>query len=347
MTPLSFDYPISVAILYIIDAEGTQKTAYAIRDALESRGHTVNMVRVTKTNWRKAMRTSGDVVFNLVEDQGWQLYTKVGRYLENLGRAQVGHDLKTFAFAVDKSAIKRRLTAHGLSTPQYRILPARFKSAHIRGLEYPLIVKPTGEHASEGISQDSVVIDEQELFDRAKFLGNRYGREILVEEFIEGDEFHVTVMGNGQHLVVLPYIGIDYAGEYADNWNVFTYNAKWDHSSWEYNNSVVYCPAVAGKILEKRIDALVKRACKVLGCIDIVRFDLRIDEHLKPYILDVNANPSTSNDINDECWRSVMTMGWNYPQFIETLIAITYKRVYGRLPDRVRERHLLLHSGLA
>ena len=100
MTPISFDYPISIAILYYggeaEDLKDAQNAARGLSEALEEQGHMVRTVQVTEKNWRKAVKVPGQVVFNLVEDETWELYTKVGLRLEAMGRAQMGHDMRCF-----------------------------------------------------------------------------------------------------------------------------------------------------------------------------------------------------------------------------------------------------------
>src|SRR3989344_4122918 len=190
MTPLTFDYPISVAILYYGgtsgDLQDTFEAVKGIKEALEVNGHVVRTMQVDKKNWLKAVRIPGEVVFNLVEDPTWELYVKVGQRLEQLGRAQVGHDMKCFKYATRKAWVKKRMERMGGSTPGFRIFNRRLRISHIRGLEYPLIVKPSRQHAGIGISQDSVVIDQGELEERVKYLFKNYAGEVVVEEFVEG-----------------------------------------------------------------------------------------------------------------------------------------------------------------
>jgi D-alanine-D-alanine ligase-like ATP-grasp enzyme len=145
---------------------------------------------------------------------------------------------------------------------------------------------------------------------------------------------------------VFPYAEIDFIGEYADNWNVYSYEAKWVDKSWEYWSSPVRSPVILARKVEAGIDKLVTRAFKVLDCCDVVRFDIRLDDLNKPYIIDVNVMPCLKRAEEEECWRSAKALGWSYEQLIETIVAVAYRRVYGRLPDRMRERQLLLNSPL-
>src|SRR3990167_3906652 len=255
MTPISFDYPVSVAILYYggaaSDLQDTMEAVKGLQDALEDRGHMVRTVQVTEKNWLKAVKVPGQVVFNLVEDETWELYTKVGVRLEKMGRAQMAHDLSCFKFITKKAWFKRKMKRMGISTPAFRIFNRRSKISQIRGLEYPLIVKPSGQHAGIGISQDSVVIDQDELVERTKYLFKHFPGEVIAEEFVDGREIHVTVLGNGRHVVTLPYCEVGFGGEFADNWNVYTYEAKWDKQSWEYWSARAYAPAK----LSRKLDA--------------------------------------------------------------------------------------------
>jgi len=347
MTPLHFEYPISVAILYFGgdagDLQDTEEAVEGITEALEENGHVVRTMLVNERNWLRAVRTPGEVVFNLVEDPMWELYVKVGQRLEMLGRAQVGHDMKCFKYATRKAWVKNKMQKLGISTPNFRIFNRRSKVNQVRGLEFPLMVKPSRQHAGIGISQDSVVIDQQELEERVKYLFGNFPGEVIAEEFVDGREIHVTLMGNNRRVVALPASEVSFGGEFADNWNVYTYEAKWDKKSWEYWDARVEAPAKLPRKLDEKIEKLAVKAYRAFGCRDIARIDIRLDEKERPFIVDVNMNPSLNKfDDQDATLASVYSLDWSYEQFVETLVAITYKRVYGRLPDRIRERQLML-----
>ncbi|OGD01322.1 hypothetical protein A3H89_01790 [Candidatus Amesbacteria bacterium RIFCSPLOWO2_02_FULL_48_11] len=349
MTPLAFNYPVSVAILYYGgqagDMQDTLEAVEGITQALESRGHMVRIHEVNIQNWRRAVRTPGEVVFNLVEDEEWVLYQKVGQRLEELGRAQLGHDLKSFKYATKKARVKRRMVNLGIPTPAFRVFNRRTRIASVRKLEYPLMVKLSDQHAGIGISQESVVVDQKELEGRVKYLFRHFQGEVIAEEFIDGREIHVTVLGNRRHAVALPYCEIEFKGEFADNWDVYTYQAKWEESSWEYWGARVNAVPKMSKKLDRSLERIALATFKGFGCRDIARLDIRIDKKDRPYVVDVNMNPSLNRyDDQDATIKSVEELGWTYEQFLETLVAITYKRVYGRLPDRVRERHFLLEA---
>jgi D-alanine-D-alanine ligase len=164
---------------------------------------------------------------------------------------------------------------------------------------------------------------------------------MVVEEFIDGREIHATVLGNGRHVICLPLVELKFKGEFKQNWEIYTYEAKWVEESWEFW-AVPVKLAVLPARLEKRIEAMAVKAYRQLGCRDIARFDIRVDERDRLYIVDVNFNPSLRRDELDATWVAAKALDWSHGELIENVVAIAYKRVYGKLPDRVRERQYLL-----
>jgi D-alanine-D-alanine ligase len=347
MTKTRIQYPIGVTIFYYKgtggDMDDTLENVRSISGALDELGYLSREVEVTKKNWRKAVRAPGEIFFNLCEDENYSLYSKMATHLEWLGRGQVGWDGNAARYGLHKAKMKRKLKDIGVATPSFRILKRNSKVPNIHGLEYPLMVKPSGQHAGIGISQDSVVIDQKELEERVRYLFTNYPGEVVVEEFVEGREIHVTVIGNGKHLAALPPCEIIFTGEFKDNWAVYTYDAKWEKSSWEYWGARVKSPPDISRKLDRQLEEMSKKAFLALGCKDIARFDIRVDEKNRPFIIDVNMSPSLNlYDDQDATIKSIQALGWSYKEFIEKLVAITYKRVHGKLPDRIRERHFLL-----
>lgn len=332
----SRNHPISVVIFYVSgknpDDKDTLEGVKGLVQSLKRIGYPVRKKLVTKKNWRRAVHTPGDVVFNFVEDTTWSLYTKVGKRLEALGRAQAGHDLQSFRYATSKASVKRRMRKMRIRTPNYRIFRRRSKIG-FRGLTYPIIVKPSREHAGIGISQHSVVSNEKELKKRVLYLLHQYPGEVVAEEFIQGAEIHVTIMGNGAKLIVFPLCEISFGGKFAKHWSVYTYEAKWNKRSWEYWDARVQSPAKIHARLAHTIVRLTRKAYRAFGCRDIARFDVRIDLHGVPSIVDVNFNPSLNfYDTEDATIASVKAYNWTYDQFIQTLVVTAYTRVYGRTP---------------
>jgi D-alanine-D-alanine ligase len=327
-------HSLSVAILYYAgtnqDDEDTISGVKGIEESLKRTGHPVRKTIVTKQNWEKALQTPGDIVFNFVEDDTWELYEKIAYGLERLGRAQVGHDIAGLKYAVRKSPIKFLMQKMHISTPDFKIFNTNSETIDPGNLRFPVIIKPSNQHAGIGISQESVVTNERELRERVTTMLLMYPGEVMAEEYVRGREIHVTILGNGNRLIVLPYCEIGFKGKFLSHWNVYTYDAKWAKKTWEYADARVDAPAKISSDLQAKIKALSLTSYRAFKCRDIARIDVRVDEKGIPFIVDVNMNPSINYyDEQDATLASVYALGWTYDQFIERLLTITYGRVYG------------------
>lgn len=327
-------HPLSVAILYYAgtheDDQDTITGVKGIAESLKRTGHKVRKIVVTKRNWRRAVQTPGDIVFNFVEDDTWELYELVANDLEALGRAQVGHDCKGLQYSMKKSLMKKRLHRNNISTPNFEIYTNTYIN-HISKLSFPVIVKPSTQHAGIGISQESVVTDVATLRRQVNTMLRQFSGEVIAEEFVSGREIHVTIIGNGRNVRVLPYCEIWFGGTFKEHWTVYTYEAKWSKKSWEYADARVAVPAKISRRLTERIRKLAVRAYHTLECRDIARLDFRIDEKETPFLVDVNMNPSINYyDDQDATLASVYALRWTYDEFIEKLLSLTHTRVSAR-----------------
>ena len=322
---------ISCTVLYYAgkkeDDIDTIDCAKGIVKALKRSGYHAENVVVTHDNWEEKVRSSGDVVFNLVEDETWELYANVAKRLEKLGKAQVGQNVAGLTYVTEKALLKRLMKEKRISTPPftiYKTIPTGSQTS----IPFPVIVKPSHEHAGIGISQKSVVSDSVSMNKQIKFCLDNFQGEVIAESYIKGREIHVTVMGNGKHIHALPLCEILFAGKFMKNWSVYSYDAKWEKKSWEYTDARVLAPAKMDTVLVKNIQELAVKAYRAFKCIDIVRMDVRVDENNIPYIVDLNMNPSLNYyDKQDATLASVYALGWTYEHFIEVLVAIAYKRI--------------------
>jgi D-alanine-D-alanine ligase len=154
---------------------------------------------------------------------------------------------------------------------------------------FPSIVKPVAQHGSFGITRQSVVRNADQLKRQARWIRKKFGEDALVEQFIDGREFQVTVWGN-HRLQVLPPVELDFSS-YKNSLNrLYTYEAKfnpcsaaWDAIKWIY-------PAPSDPALRAEIEATAKAAYRALDCRDYARIDLRLHNG-SPLVLDVNPNP--------------------------------------------------------
>ena len=237
--------------------------------------------------------------------------------------------MKSLRYAINKSWVKRKMTIERMSTPPFKIFNRR-SIIRSYGLTYPLIVKPSRQHAGIGISQDSVVNNLAELKKQVGYIFSQYPGEVIVEEFIDGREIHATILGNDANIRTLPYCEIGFGKKSKNKWKVYTYEAKWDRKSWEYWNARVKSPPDISPRLHERMQEIAIKAYTVFNCRDMARLDFRINSKNIPYIVDVNINPSLNYyDEEDATIVSVYTLKWTYDQFIETLASMASQRVLG------------------
>lgn len=324
-------HPLSVAILYYAgthqDDEDTISGVKGIEESLKRTNHPVKKFIVTKQNWQKALTTPGDIVFNFVEDDTWELYEKIGYGLERLGRAQVGHDIAGLKYAVRKLPMKLLMKKIGINTPNFKIFNANSKRIDSGNLRFPIIIKPANQHAGIGISQHSVVTAEKDFLKQVEHMIRTYPGEVLAEEFVRGREIHITILGNGNNLTILPYCEIEFKGKFVSHWTVYTYDAKWAKKTWEYADARVEAPVKVSSRLSANMKTLALKTYRIFRCRDIARVDVRVDEKDVPFVVDINMNPSINYyDEQDATLASVYALGWTYDQFIERLLTITYRR---------------------
>jgi D-alanine-D-alanine ligase len=328
-------HTLSVAILYYSgstqDDIDTIDGVKGIEESLKRTGHHVTKVIVTKHNWKQSLKTPGDIVFNFVEDDTWELYENVGYGLERLGRAQVGHDSAGLPYVVRKFPLKLLMQKKKISTPAFKIFSSNSKTIDPGTLRFPLIIKPASQHAGIGISQKSVVTNKEDLKKQVQDIIHGCGCDVIAEEYVEGREIHVTILGNGRHLMILPYCEIEFKGNFKKHWHVYTYDAKWAKGTWEYTDARVQAPAKLSADLGKRIKTLSLQAYRGCFCRDIARLDMRVDASGMPFLVDINMNPSINvYDEQDATLASVYARGWTYDEFVERLLAITYARKCAR-----------------
>ena len=266
-----------------------------------------------------------DLIFNLCEEfQGntrWEMH--LAALLEVLRIPFTGSSALTLGFSQDKGKAKSLLAHSGVPTPAYHVRDAknRFPSSPVH---FPLIVKPLREDASLGIGNDALVFDEKQLEAQVRKVQNGFGQPALVEEYIEGRELNVSILGN-ENPEVLPISEIDFSTMPAGYPRICGYAAKWLEDSPEFKHSVPRCPADLPPDLEDKIREISLRAYEILDCRDYARVDLRLDSHGNPYVLEINANPDISPDSGIS--RSAKNAGYSYAEFIGKIVELARARI--------------------
>lgn len=248
---------------------------------------------------------------------------EVLRLIESLGFPHSGADARTVAMCIDKARSKERLSRAGLHTPAFQVFTRVGGKVNLR---FPLIVKPVTEDGSLGIDLDSVVTNCEDLFERVRYVLCAYQQPALVEEFIPGREFAVSVWGNGK-LEVLPIYEEDYSRIENPLERLLTYEAKWVADSYHYNNVFTRCPADLEAKEERLIRLAAARAFQALGLRDFARLDMRYQDG-KAHIIEVNELPDLAPESGFA--RTARTAGYSYAQTIERILRLGLERARWR-----------------
>ena len=301
-------------------------TVRLVQEALAS-DHEVIPVRASRSLLRNMQTESFDIVFNLCE--GFMDMAKgeayMAGFLELIGLPYTGSDPSALSLCLDKGRVKDVLRANGLPTPRSQL----FKDASqtLDGtLRFPLIVKPLMEDASVGIDQDSVVKNEGDLFTRVRHVLSVYRQPALVEEYVDGRELNVAILGNPPDLTILPISEIVFDPQEGRH-RIVDYAAKWVEDSPEYGGTKGICPAPLDAEMENHVRRLAAEAYVLLGCRDYARVDFRLGED-GPTILEVNPNPGLNSDSGFV--RSAMAMGMGYQEMTGTILQNAIERTAAR-----------------
>jgi D-alanine-D-alanine ligase len=280
------------------DAESEHEvldTVEAVSAALSKAGFEVSRLGVHSPSALLAGLHSGrpDVVFNLFEGTGDDGNTEayVAGLLEWLDVPFTGSPFQTLALARNKHLTKSLLRGAGLPTPKYFVVEGLPVASC--PLPWPVIIKPATQDASIGLDQGSVVTNQDHLQERVVSLLKSYGPPVLVEQFIRGRELNVALI-EAPDLHTLPISEVLFTDKDPNFWPIVTYDAKWRPGSRDYEATPPRYPANVSPRLSERLEALARRAFRLLGCRDYARVDFRVRPSGKPYILEVNPNPDCS-----------------------------------------------------
>ena len=253
-------------------------------------------------------------VFNLCEEinRKCELEMCVAGLMDLMGIPYTGSGPLTLGLALSKFRVKQLLWANNLPTPRgYLHLPG--ESPKPPKLRYPVIVKPESEDGSLGIRSSSVCRDPQRLQEQVAMIHDFYHQGALVEEYLDGREFNVSILG-GETPEVLAVSEIDFAGMPEGVPKIVCYRAKWDEESPMYKGTVPVCPADIPRRFENRIREVALRSFQALGCRDYARVDLRTDAQGNLSVLEVNPNP----DIGPKAGyaRAARAAGYSYADMV-------------------------------
>jgi len=299
--------------------------------ALRALGHEVDTLPVDRDVLpivTQLQSVRPDLVVNLAEsfDDKSALDSSVTALLNLLGLRYTGSSPAGLIAAGDKSLTKKILSFHGIQTPQFATL-YRGAVDWAGDLTFPVIVKPPQEDASLGITSASVVREIKDLFDRIGELQLEYQGPVLVEQYIEGREFYVGVLGN-VNVEALPIIELDFSGFPADRPRIASWAAKWgedgEGSGAEFAGTKSIFPEGLDPELVSRMQKVAIDSFQALRLRDYARIDLRVSPEGEIYVIEVNPNCYLEKE--SEFARAAQKSGLEYQDLIARIIDLATAR---------------------
>ena len=303
------------------------RTEYDVISTLKASGHEVRCLgvldsltelRVAVADWKP------DVVFNLLEEfDGIVTYDQhVVAFLELLRQPYTGCNPRGLLLSRDKSLCKQLLTFHRVPTPQFAVFRRGTRFRAPRKLKFPLFVKSTVEDASLGIAQASVVEDSAHLKERIGFVHEQLATDALVEEYIEGRELYVGVLGN-ERLSRLPVWEMVFGTMPHNLAAIATRKVKWDKRYQQRYGITTRAAADLPPAVVARLDRLSRRIYRALGLSGYARMDFRVTNEGQIYVLEANANPNL--EATEDFAESARASGVEYAELLERLMLLGLK----------------------
>jgi D-alanine-D-alanine ligase len=296
------------------------KTEYDVVHTLREMGHEVRPLGVWDDlgKIRKQVEEwQPHIAFNLLEEfHGVAVYDQhVVSYLELLKQPYTGCNPRGLLLAHDKALSKQILAYHRILTPRFVVYPLRRIVKPTKRLAYPLVVKSVSEEASYGISQASIVTNDEKLKDRVEFIHENVQSDALVEEYIEGRELYVGIMGN-ERLRTFPIWELEFTKR-DDVPLIATAKVKWDY---EYQQKLGVQTHAAKNLPEGAESKIVKqclRTYRSLFLTGYARIDLRLAADGRAYVLEANPNPNLS--YGEDFAESANATGLKYDELLHRI----------------------------
>ncbi len=269
-----------------------------------------------------------DVIFNLADqfknNRGFD--QNIASLLEMQGVPFTGCGATGLVLCKHKGTSKKILGYHHIHVPNFVVIPRGQRIARLKRPKFPLLVKPVKEEASYGISQASFVTSDEQFRERVAFIHEKHDADVIAEEYIEGREFYVSVMGNLK-LAVFPMRELVFGEVPPNEPKIATYKAKWDEEyrkRWGLQNQF---PEGLEPALVAQIEETCKRIYRLLTIEGYARIDLRLTAVNEIYFIEANPNPILAAD--EDFALSAGKAGLTYPQLIDRIIRQGMKTARG------------------
>jgi len=296
-------------------------TEYDVARALSKLGHDIEFLGIDESIdplVEVLQRKEHSIIFNMLEEfnSNTKMESKIVSLMELYGQKYTGCNSKGLLIAKDKALSKKILKYHNIGTPHFFTIKKNKKMKLPKTLEFPLIVKCLFEEASLGIAKASVVHSEEKLQARIRFIHDSLNQDAIAEEFIEGKELFVGIMGD-KNLKVLPIIELIFDKSDEPGKEIYSSRAKWNED-YRARNGIDTMPAELSKELTEKISKYCKRAYRALGITGYARLDIRVTKDEKIFLLEANPNPNIARD--DDFAKAANLYGLDYEALIQALI---------------------------
>ena len=303
--------------------EAEWKMEYDVTETLREMGHDVRVlglhdelraIRPTVASFKP------HIVFNLMEAfAGVPTFDQnVVSYLELLRLPYTGCNPRGLMLARDKALSKKLLAYHRIAVPEFIVVRRGARPRLPRRLAFPLIVKSLFYEASTGISQASVVENEDQLARRVQFIHDNVGTAAIVEQFIDGRELYVGVLGN-RRLGVFPVWEMSFAGMPDNKWRIATERVKWS-TTYQKRHGIMTDAAPLDEATARQIQHIARRAFRTLDLSGYARIDFRVDDRGRAYVLEANPNPNLA--YGEDFAESAEVSGVSYERLLARILAL-------------------------
>jgi D-alanine-D-alanine ligase len=309
------------------------KTEFDVIETLREEGHEVRVLGLGSelAPIRKAIdELKPQIAFNLMEvfDNVASFDHNVVAYLELLRLPYTGCNSRGLVLARDKSISKKILHYHRIGVAAFEVFPRGRRVRRPRRLHFPLIVKSLTLDASLGISQASVVEDDDRLVERVRFVHESLQTDALVEEYIDGRELYVGLLGN-RRLQVLPVWELDFSGMPGESRKIATERLKWSASYQKRHRIMTGAAENLAEDVREHIVSVCKRVYRHLELSGYARIDLRLREDGRVFVMEANPNPQLA--YGEDFAESAEKAGLDYGPLLDRIMALGLRWEAGRL----------------
>ena len=303
--------------------EAEWKMEYDVIETLRETGHEVRVLGIHDD--LRDIRSTVDefkpqIVFNLMEAfAGVPTFDQnVVSYLELLRLPYTGCNPRGLVLARDKALSKKLLAYHRIPVPEFAVVRPGRKVVLPKRLRFPLIVKSLFFEASAGISQASVAENHEQLARRVNFIHEKLGTAAIVEQFIDGRELYVGVIGN-ERLEVFPVWEMSFEKMPENRWKIATERVKWS-TKYQKKHGIMTDHAKLDPALTERIQKVARRAYRALDLSGYARVDLRLQEDGRMFVLEANPNPNLA--YGEDFAESGELSGLTYERLLDRILAL-------------------------